>query len=57
MQQENEDKCLEDEAKEHKTESEVKIEIKQLMNGETIGQLQGMERAERNELLRKNQSK
>ncbi len=53
MKQENEDKCLEDEAKNRKTDKEVKTIIEQLMSGEPIGKLQGMERAERNEILRK----
>lgn len=53
MKQENDDKCLEDEVNERKTDSEVKTEIEQLMNGEPIGKLQGMERTERNEILRK----
>lgn len=43
----------EDETKERKTDSEVKTEIEHLMSGEPIGKLQGMERAERNEILRK----
>jgi hypothetical protein len=53
MKQDNEDQCLEDEAKERKTDNEVKAEIEQLMSGEPIGKLQGMERAARNEILRK----
>jgi len=53
MKQENEDKCLEDEVKDRKTDNEVKIEIEELMNGEPVGKLQGMERANRNEILRK----
>jgi hypothetical protein len=35
---------LENEVENRKTDSEVKTEIEQLMNGELIGKLQGMER-------------
>jgi putative transposase len=52
MKRENEDKCLEDEVKHRKTDSEVKIEIEKLMSGEPIGKLQGMEKAKRNEILK-----
>ena len=53
MKLENEDKCLEYEVKHRKTDSEVKTEIDKLMSGEPIGRLQGMEKAKRNEILRK----
>lgn len=53
MKQENEDNCLEDKAKHRKTDSEVKTEIEKLMSGEPIGRLQNMEKAKRNEVLRK----
>lgn len=53
MNQENEDKCLENEIKQPKPDREVKIELEKLMNGEPIGMLQGMERIKRNEILRK----
>jgi len=53
MKRENEDKCLEYEARQRKTDSEVKIEIEKLMRGEPIGMLQGMERKKRNEILKK----
>ncbi len=53
MKRENEDKCLEYEVKYRKTDSEVKTEIDKLMSGEPIGRLQGMEKAKRNEILRK----
>ncbi len=53
MGQENDDKCLEDEIHKRKSDGEVKTEIETLMNGELIGKLQGMEKAQRNEILRK----
>lgn len=53
MKQDNEDKCLEDELKYRKTDSEVKTEIEKLMSDEPIGRLQGMEITKRNEILRK----
>jgi len=53
MEQDNDDKCLEDEAKQRKTDNEVKAEIEKLMNGEPIGGLQALERTKRNEILRK----
>lgn len=53
MEQDNDDKCLEDEAKQRKTDNEVKAEIEKLMNGEPIGRLQALERTKRNEILRK----
>ncbi|HBQ86342.1 MAG TPA: transposase [Syntrophomonas sp.] len=53
MNQQNEDKCLENETKQRKTDLEVKTEIEKLMNGDFIGMLQGMERIRRNEILRK----
>ncbi len=46
MKRENEDKCLEDEVKLHKTDTEIKTEIEKLMSGEPIGRLQGMEELE-----------
>ena len=53
MKRENEDKGLEDAIKYRKTDSEVKTEIEKLMSGEPIGRIQGMEKAKRNEILRK----
>jgi len=53
MVEDNADKCLEGEAKQRKTDNEVKAEIERLMNGEPIGRFQAMERAERNEILRR----
>lgn len=53
MRQENNDKCLDDEIKNRKNDGEVKTEIEALMNGELIGKLQGMDKAQRNEILRK----
>jgi len=53
IQQENDDKCLEDEFRRRKTDSEIKTEIENCMNGEPIGLLQGMRREKRNEILRK----
>lgn len=53
MKQENEDKCLEYETRQRKTDSELKVEIEKLMSGKPIGLLQGMEREKRNEILRK----
>ena len=53
MRQENNDKCLDDEIKNRKSDGEVKAEIEALMNGELIGKLQGMDKAQRNEILRK----
>ncbi len=53
MKQENDDKCLEDKIKHRKTDSEVKTEIEKLMFCEPIGGLQGMEKAKRNDILRK----
>ncbi len=53
MKLENEDKCLEDEIKHRKSDSEIKTEIEKLMSGEPIGRLQGMEKGKRNEILRK----
>lgn len=53
MQQENQDNCLEDEVKQRKTDSEVKTEIERLMGGEPIGRFQGIEKAKRNDILRK----
>lgn len=44
---------MEDEVKHRKIDSEVKEEIERLMVGEPVGRLQGMERAGRNEILRK----
>jgi hypothetical protein len=40
MIRENEDKCLEDEAKHRKTDAEIKIEFKKLTIGEAIGRFQ-----------------
>jgi hypothetical protein len=37
--------CLDDQIKLHKTDSEVKAEIKTIMNGETIGELTGLEKS------------
>jgi len=53
MKRENQDKCLGEEVKQRKTDSEVKTEIEKLMDGESIGRLQGMEKAKRNDILRK----
>ncbi|HAG09845.1 MAG TPA: transposase [Desulfotomaculum sp.] len=53
MKRENQDKCLEDKIKLRKTDNEIKTEIEKLMNGELIGRLQGMEKAKRNDILRK----
>jgi putative transposase len=53
MSQENDDECLESETRHCKTDSEVKIEIERIMAWEPIGRLQGMEKAQRNEILRK----
>ena len=53
MKRENQDKCLEDENRPRKTDSEVKTEIERLLNGKPIGVLQGMGREKRNEILRK----
>jgi putative transposase len=53
MKRENEDKCLEDDINNRKTDIEIKTEIEKLMNGEPIGRLQGLERSKRNEILRK----
>ncbi len=53
MRQENDDKCLDDEIKKRKSDGEVKAEIETLMNGELIGKLQGMDKGQRNEILRK----
>lgn len=53
MKQDNKDKCLEDELKYRKTDSEVKTEIEKLMRDEPIGRLQGVEITKRNEILRK----
>ncbi len=52
MKIENGDECLDDTVKQRKTDSEVKTEIEKYMFGQTIGRLQGMEKAERNEVLR-----
>jgi len=52
MNTDNKDKCLEDEVKHRKTDTEIKAEIEKLMIGEPIGILQGLERARRNEILR-----
>ena len=52
MKRENEDKCLEDEVKHRKTDTEIKTEIEKLMSGEPIGKLQGMEKAKRNEIMK-----
>lgn len=52
MNIDNKDKCLEDEVKHRKTDTEIKAEIEKLMSGEPIGKLQGLERAGRNEILR-----
>lgn len=51
MMRENEDKCLEDEVKHSKTDNEIKTEIENIMNGEPIGRLQGMDKAKRNDIL------
>jgi len=48
MEQDNDDKCLEDEPKQRKTDNQVKAEIEILMNDEPIGRLQAMERTKRN---------
>ena len=53
MGQENDDNCLDHEIKKRKSDGEVKAEIETLMNGELIGKLQGMDKAQRNEILRK----
>lgn len=53
MKQENDDKCLDDEIKKLKSDGEVKNEIEAIMNGKKIGALHGMEKAERNQILRK----
>lgn len=53
MKQENEDKCLENETKYRKTDSEVKTEIEKMMTGEPIGRLQSMQKPERNDILRR----
>lgn len=47
MKRENEDKCLEDEVKHRKSDTEIKTEIKELMSGELIEKLQGMERSKK----------
>ncbi|MDD3023782.1 MAG: transposase [Syntrophomonadaceae bacterium] len=52
MKQENEDICLDEEIKRKKTDGEVKAEIEDLMDGEPIGKLQGMEKEKRNAILR-----
>jgi len=51
MQQENEDQCLDNQIKVRKTDEEVKAEIEDLMNGEPIGKLPGLEKAKRQEIL------
>lgn len=53
MKRENDDICLDDNAKKRKKDREVKAEIEALMNGELIGKLPGMEKTQRNEILRK----
>ncbi len=53
MQMENEDQCLDDQIKLHKTDGEVKDEIEAMMNGEPIGKLLDMEKTKRQEILRK----
>lgn len=53
MKRENDDMCLDDNAKKRKNDREVKAEIEAMMNGELIGKLQGMEKTQRNEILRK----
>ena len=57
MKRENEDKCLEDEVKDRKTDSEGRTEIDKLMSGEPIGRLQGMDKAKRNEILRNQENR
>ena len=53
MNQQNEDKCLEDEIKLRKTDGEVAAEIEAMMNGDPIGKLMRMEKEKRQEILRK----
>jgi REP element-mobilizing transposase RayT len=53
MNQENEDKCLDDQIKLRKTDGEVKAEIEAMMNGAPIGKLAGLEKAKRQEILKK----
>ncbi|MGE5422899.1 MAG: transposase [Ignavibacteriales bacterium] len=52
MNQDNEDKCLDDEISIRKTDAEVKAEIEALMNGEPIGRLQSLEKNRRTEIIR-----
>lgn len=52
VKQENEDTCLDEGIKLKKTDREVKAEIEALMDGESIGKLQGMEKEKRNAILR-----
>ncbi|HWQ77074.1 MAG TPA: transposase [Syntrophomonas sp.] len=53
MKQENEDNCLDDQIRLRKTDSEVKAEIEAIMNGEPIEKLPALEKAKRQEILRK----
>ncbi len=53
MKQENEDKCLDEQIKLRKTDGEVKAEIEAMMSGEPIGKLLGLEKAKRQEILKK----
>ncbi|CFX11852.1 Transposase IS200-like [Syntrophomonas zehnderi OL-4] len=53
MSRKNDDKCLDEEIKIRKSDREVKDEIEALMNGELIGKLPGMDKAQLNEILRK----
>ncbi|MDD3879994.1 MAG: transposase [Syntrophomonas sp.] len=53
MQQENEDQCLDEQVKLQKCDSELKAEIEAIMNGEPIEKLKGLEKPQRQEILRK----
>jgi len=51
MEQENEDKCLEDERPIRVRDEEIRVEIKKLLKGKPINTLQQMERSERDHIL------
>jgi len=51
MEQENEDKCLEDERPIRVRDEEIRAEIKKLLKGKPINTLQQMERSERDHIL------
>jgi putative transposase len=53
MKLDNDDKCLDEEIKLLKTDGEVRAELEALMKGNPMGRLQGLDRKQRQEILKK----